>query len=395
MQAPTMPVWAEINLDSLRHNIKAIREIVPAKSMIMAVVKANAYGHGSVESSRVFLENGSDSLAVATLPEAIELRRAGITAPVLILGYTSPEQVESILRWSITPTVYTVEYAEILSSAAERISVTADIHIKIDSGLGRIGFQPNERSLGTISEIKRMSAINIEGVFTHFALADSKDKRYTVKQFNLFENFLDRLTDQGISIPIKHASNSAAIMDFPEYSLDLVRPGCILYGIYPSGDAQREKLKLKPVMVFKTRITHVKTVPPGTGISYGLTYTTKSESIIGSLSVGYADGYSRALSNKAEVWVGGGRSPVVGRVCMDQTMVELTNVQSSVRGTTVTLFGDGLSGEPRVEDVARWMGSIPEEVVSSVSRRVPRIYTREGRVVKVVDYLQRTGYTTS
>lgn len=395
MQATTMPVWAEIKLDSLRHNIDAIREIVPSKSRIMAVVKANAYGHGSVESSRVFLENGADSLAVATLSEAIELRRAGITAPILILGYTSPEQVEAILRWSITPTVYTIEYAESLSDSADRIGVTADIHIKIDSGLGRIGFQPDEPDLDAIGEIKRMPNVNIEGIFTHFALADSKDKRYTVKQFNVFENFLNRLTERGISIPIKHASNSAAIMDLPEYSLDLVRPGCILYGIYPSGDAQREKLELKPVMAFKTRVTHVKTVPPGTGISYGLTYTTKSESLIGSLSVGYADGYSRALSNNAEVWVEGGRVPVVGRICMDQTMVDLTNVQSPVRGSTVTLFGDGQSGEPRVEDVARWMGSIADEVVSSVSRRVPRVYTRKGKVVKVVDYLRGTDYTAS
>lgn len=395
MQAPAMPVWAEINLDSLRHNIEAIREIVPSNSMIMAVVKANAYGHGSVESSMVFLENGADSLAVATLSEAIELRRAGITAPILILGYTSPEQVESILRWSITPTVYTIDYAKSLSGAADRIGVTADIHVKIDSGLGRIGFQPNEASLDAISEIKRMPNINVEGIFTHFALADSKDKRYTVKQFNVFENFLDRLTERGISVPIKHASNSAAIMDQPEYSLDLVRPGCISYGIYPSGDAQREKLELKPAMAFKTRITHVKTVPPGTGISYGLTYTTKNECLIGSLSVGYADGYSRVLSNRAEVWVEGERAPVVGRVCMDQTMVDLTGLQSPVRRSTVTLFGDGQSGEPRVEDVARWMRSIADEVVSGVSRRVPRVYTRKGKTVKVVDYLQGTYSTAS
>jgi len=395
MQAPVMPVWAEINLDSLRHNIEVIRDIVPSKSMIMAVVKANAYGHGAVESSRFFLEYGADSLAVATLSEAIELRRAGITAPILILGYTSPEQVESILRWSITPTVYTIEYAESLSGTAGRIGVTADIHIKIDSGLGRIGFQPDEPSLEVIGEIKRMPNINIEGVFTHFALADSEDKRYTVKQFNVFENFLDRLTERGISISIKHASNSVAIMDLPEYSLDLVRPGCILYGIYPSGVTQREKLKLKPVMTLKTRITHVKTVPPGTGISYGLTYTTKSESLIGSLSVGYADGYSRALSNKAEVWVEGGRVPVVGRICMDQTMVDLTGLLRPIRGSAVTLFGDGLSGEPRVEDIASWMGSIADEVVSGVSRRVPRVYTRKGKVVEIVDYLQGTDYITT
>ncbi len=381
-------------MDSLRHNIDAIREIVPSESKMMAVVKANAYGHGAVESSQVFLENGADSLAVATLSEAIELRRTGITAPILILGYTSPEQVESILRWSVTPTVYTVEVAEILSLAADELGVTADIHIKVDTGLGRIGFQTDEASLAAIGEINRLPNIKIEGIFTHFALADSRDKSYTVKQFNAFKTFLDILTERGISIPIKHASNSAAIIDLPEYSLDMVRPGCILYGVYPSGDAPRDRLVLRPAMAFKTRITHVKTVPPGTGISYGLTYTTGGESIIGSLSVGYADGYSRAMSNKAEVSVGGARAPVIGRVCMDQTMVDLTGLKNPIRGNTVTLFGDGLSGEPGVEDVAGWMGSIPDEVASGIARRVPRVYTRQGKVVKVVDYLQGPDYTT-
>jgi len=394
MQAPAIPVWAEINLDSLRHNIEAIREIVPSESMMMAVVKANAYGHGAVECSRVFIENGADSLAVATLSEAIELRRAGITAPVLILGYTSPEQAGDILRWSVTPTVYTVEYAETLSLAADELEVTSDIHIKVDTGLGRIGFQPIEASLAAIGEINQLPNINIEGIFTHFALADSRDKSYTVKQFNAFKSFLDVLTERGIIIPIKHASNSAAIMDLPEYSLNMVRPGCILYGVYPSGESPRDRLVLKPAMAFKTRITHVKMVPQGTGISYGLTYTTDCERIIGSLSVGYADGYSRALSNKAEVGVGGARAPVIGRVCMDQTMVDLTGLKNPIRGSTVTLFGDGLSGEPGVEDVAGWMRSIPDEVVSGIARRVPRVYTRQGKVVKIVDYLQGPDYTT-
>ncbi|MBT4320788.1 alanine racemase, partial [Candidatus Bathyarchaeota archaeon] len=223
MQAPVMPVWAEINLDSLRHNIEAIRKIVPCESMMVAVVKANAYGHGAVECSKLFLENGADSLAVATLSEAIELRRAGISSPVLILGYTSPGQAGAILRWSVTPTVYTVEVAETLSHAADELGVTTDIHIKVDTGLGRIGFQTDEASLTTISEINRLPNINIEGIFTHFALADSKDKNYTVKQFDSFKTFLKLLSERGISIPIKHASNSAAIMDLPEYGLNMVR----------------------------------------------------------------------------------------------------------------------------------------------------------------------------
>jgi alanine racemase len=366
--------------------MKAIRAFVPSDSKILAVVKANAYGHGSVDCSRFFLENGADMLAVATLSEAIELRVAGITAPILILGYTSPGQAESILRWKITPTVYTVECAKVLNDVAEKIGGTINIHIKLDTGLGRIGFQPNEASIEAITEIKRMPNINIQGIFTHFAVADS-DKAYTMKQFNVFKSFLDGLTERGIDIPIKHVSNSAAIIDFPKFSLDLVRPGCILYGLYPSGNGLRDNPELKPVMTLKTRVTHVKTVPHGTGLSYGLTYTTKNESCIGSLSVGYADGYSRTLSNNAEVWVGGGRAPVVGRVCMDQTMVDLTDVEIPAVGDHVTLFGDGCSGEPTAYDVAEWMGSITDEVVSSISRRVPRVYTEKGKVVKVVNYL--------
>ena len=387
MLLPSMPVWAEINLDSLRHNMMEIRSLVPSRSKIMAVVKANAYGHGSVESSRVLIENGANMLAVATLSEAVELRVAGITAPILILGYTSSEQAESILKWNITSTVYSIQCAEGFNAAAKKVEGIINLHIKIDTGLGRIGFQPDEATVESLYMIKDMPGVNIEGIFTHFALADSEDKSYTRKQFNMFTGFLDRLTERGVNIPLKHTNNSAAIIDLPKFSLDLVRPGCILYGLYPSGGIKRDTVLLKPVMTLKTRVTHVKTVPPGTGVSYGLTYTTKSESCLGSISVGYADGYSRALSNKAEVWVRNNRAPVVGRVCMDQTMIDLTDLYKPAVGDSVVLFGDGCSGEPTASDVANWTGSITDEVVSSVSRRVPRVYLKDGRVVKVVDYL--------
>jgi alanine racemase len=387
MLLPSMPVWSEINLDSLSHNMKAIRSLVPPTSKIMAVVKANAYGHGSVESSRVFLENGADKLAVATLSEAVELRVAGITAPILILGYTSSDQAELILKWKITPTVYSLKCAEGFGAAAEKAERIINIHIKIDTGLGRIGFQPDEASIEALGVIKDIPYINIEGLYTHFALADSEDKSYTQKQFNVFKKFLDRLTERDINIPLKHTNNSAAIIDLPEYSLDMVRPGCILYGLYPSGLTKRDTVLLKPVMTLKTRVTHVKTVPPGTGISYGLTYTTKNESCLGSLSVGYADGYSRALSNKAEVWIRNERAPVVGRVCMDQTIVDITDAQKPAVGDSVVLFGDGRSGEPTAADMANWMRSITDEVVSSISRRVPRVYLNDGGIVKIVNYL--------
>jgi len=242
--------------------------------------------------------------------------------------------------------------------------------------------------LNAIEEIAQLPSLEIEGVFTHFALADAGDKEYTRRQFEEFMRFTGRLEARGIRPPMRHASNSAAIIDLPEYSLDAVRPGCMLYGLYPSDEVDMDRVNLKPSMTLRTRLSNVKTVPPGTGISYGLTYTTGAESVIGSLPVGYSDGYSRALSNRAEVQVKGRRAPVVGRVCMDQCMVDLTGVEDARIGDDVVLFGGSVDGAPTAEDVAEWMGSIVDEVVSTVSRRVPRVFMRGGEVVEVVDYLR-------
>lgn len=388
MQAITRPVWAEIDIDRLVHNIGEVRKVTEPSSRIMAVVKANAYGHGAIQCSKVFLENDADTLAVATLTEAVELRGAGIKAPILILGYTPFEYAEEILKWSVTPTVYTIEEAVGLSKMAEAVGGVAVVHVKIDTGLGRIGFLTGDASLDAIEEIAQLPSLEIEGVFTHFALADTGDKEYTRKQFEDFMGFTDRLETRGIRPSMRHVSNSAAIIDLPEYSLEVVRPGSMLYGLYPSDEVDIHRVDLKPAMTLKTRLSNVKTVPPGTGISYGLTYTTGTESVIGSLPVGYADGYSRALSNRAEVLVKGRRVPVVGRVCMDQCMVDLTGVEGVGIGDNVILFGGGVEDAPTVEDVAGWMGSIYAEAVSIISRRVPRVYLREGEVVEVVDYVR-------
>ena len=388
MLAVTRPVWAEIDIDSLAHNMGEVRRVTEPSSEIMAVVKANAYGHGAVQCSRIFLENGADSLAVATLIEAVELRRAGVEAPILVLGYTPSEHAGEVLKWGAIPTVYTVDGARALSEAAEAVGEMATIHLKIDTGLGRIGFLPDDESLNAIEEIAQLPSLEIEGVFTHFALADAGDKEYTRRQFEEFMRFTGRLEARGIRPPMRHASNSAAIIDLPEYSLDAVRPGCMLYGLYPSDEVDTDRVDLRPSMTLRTRLSNVKTVPPGTGISYGLTYTTGAESVIGSLPVGYSDGYSRALSNRAEVLVKGRRAPVVGRVCMDQCMVDLSGVKGVGIGDDIVLFGGGVEGAPTAEDVAGWMGSIVDEVVSTVSRRVPRVYLRGGEVVEVVDYVR-------
>jgi len=388
MQAATRPVWAEIDINTLAHNMGEVRRVTEPSSEIMAVVKANAYGHGAVQCSRVFLENGADSIAVATLTEAVELRGVGMEAPILVLGYTPAEQAGEVLKWGVTPTVYTVEGARVLSEAAEAVGDMAAIHLKIDTGLGRIGFLTSDTSLDAIEEIAQLPSLEIEGVFTHFAVADAGDKEYTRRQFEEFMGFTGRLEARGICPVVRHVSNSAAIIDLPEYSLDAVRPGCMLYGLYPSDEVDTDRVDLRPSMTLRTRLSNVKTVPPGTGISYGLTYTTGAESVIGSLPVGYSDGYSRALSNRAEVLVTCQRAPVVGRVCMDQCMVDLTGVDGAEIGDDVVLFGGGVAGAPTAEDVAGWMGSIVDEVVSTVSRRVPRVFMRGGEVVEVVDYLR-------
>lgn len=381
------PVWAEIDLDNLTHNIRETKRITRPETIIMAVVKANAYGHGATMVTSTFLENGAERLAVATLTEAMELRRAGFDALILILGYTPGYQSGEVVEYDVNPTVYTYAHAEALSQAATSHGRVAKIHIKLDTGLGRIGFLPTEDSIRDMVKISQLPSLEIEGIFTHFAVAGSRDKRYTRKQFRKYMRTVEELEERGVKIPIKHVSNSAAIIDLPEYNLDMVRPGGMLYGRYPSDEVDKDRVELRPAMTLKARISNVKTVPEGTGISYGLTFTTKRQSRIGSLPLGYADGYSRALSNRAEVGINGRRAPVIGRVCMDQCMVDLTDVEGAKTGDEVVLFGDGSGNTPRVEDVAAWMGSNVGEVFTSLSRRVPRVYVKNGEVVEIRDYL--------
>ena len=387
MMRYTRPVWAEVDLDKLAHNIGEVRRITRPETIIMAVVKADAYGHGAIIASKTFLENGAERLAVASLSEAIELRRAGIDAPVLVLGYTPIYQSEEVVEYDVNPTVYTYRHAEALSKAAIARGKIVRIHIKLDTGLGRIGFLQTENSIKDMVRISKLPSLEIEGIFTHFAVAEIRDKKYTRRQFRRYERTVKELKGRGVVIPIKHVSNSAAVIDLPEYNLDMVRPGCVLYGIYPSDEVKKEKVELRPAMTLKAKISNVKTVPEGTGISYGLTFTTKKSSRIGTLPLGYADGYSRALSNRAEVGINGRRAPVVGRVCMDQCMVDLTDIAGAKIGDEVILFGDGSGNTPRAEDVAKWMGSNVSGVFCSVSRRVPRVYTKNGEVIEIRDYL--------
>lgn len=381
----TRPVWAEINLDNLAHNIREVRKRTNENALVTAVVKANGYGHGSVDISRTFLDNGADRLAVAILTEAIELRKGNITEPILILGYTPPVQYDKLLKYDIIPAIYNYEEAKLLSNKAVELDKEATIHIKLDSGMGRIGFLPTKESVDDIIKISRLPNIYIEGIFTHFAKADETDKSHAKGQFEIYMSMINALEEEGLNIPIKHVSNSAAIIDMPELNLNMVRAGVMIYGFYPS-DEVRKDIELKPAMTLKARISHLKVVPKGTGISYGQIFVTEKESKIATIPIGYADGFTRMLTGKAEVTINGKRAKIVGKICMDQCMIDVTNIEDVKVGDEVVLFGCEPE-HPHADELAAKIGTINYEIVCMVSRRVPRVYVSSGNIVKIKDYL--------
>lgn len=378
------PVWAEINLDNLAHNIKQVRNNTNKDSLIMAVVKANGYGHGAVDIARTFLENGADRLAVAILSEAVELRKADITESILVLGYTPRSQYEKLLEYNLIQTIYNYEDAKILSQKAVEFGKEVTIHIKIDSGMGRIGFLPTAESAESILNISILPNIKIEGIFTHFAKADEVDKSHVMGQFNKYMELVNYLEGKGLNISIKHVSNSAGIIDLPEFNLNMVRAGIMLYGLYPSDEVNKEKIKLKPAMSLKAKISHLKIVPKGTGISYGQIFTTEKESKIGTIPIGYADGFTRLLTGKAEVYINDKRVPIVGKICMDQCMLDLTSVEDVKLGDEVVIFGCE-QDYPHVDELASKIGTINYEIVCMVARRVPRVYISNNKIVSIKD----------
>ena len=356
--------WIEVSLDAITHNIAAMRARMQPNTKLLLSLKANAYGHGAVELAR-FLQGKCDMFGLACLDEALALRRAGITTPLLLLGYTAPEQYPDVVTYDITQTIYTLEQAQALSQAAAMQNKTVRVHIAVDTGMSRLGFADNEQSIGEIAQIFALPNLTIEGLFTHFACADDGDKTSASAQYARFEEFAAKFPD----IPIKHACNSAALIDF-DMHYDLVRVGIALYGLYPSDEVNRANLPLLPTMAWKARVSHVKTVPAGTGISYGHTFVTGRETRVATLPVGYADGYPRALSNTGHVLLNGQPAPILGRVCMDQCMVDVTDLPGVAAGDEVLLVGNGLP----MELLAQWCDTINYEACCRVSERVQRIY---------------------
>lgn len=381
------PAYAEINLDNLIHNIKEIRRLSGTEAQVMAVIKADGYGHGSTKIAQVLLDNGADALAVAVLDEAIELRQAGIKAPTFVLGYTQPERSEEVVKYDLEQSVFSLESAKSLSEAAIAQEKTVLVHIKIDTGMGRVGLQVDHNAVEIIKEIYNLPNLRIKGIFTHFATADEVNKNYTQMQFDKFNWICTKLEEQGIKIEIKHCGNSATIIDLPDMHLNMVRAGIMMYGLAPSEDVLLNKIELKQVMSLKVRITHVKQIEAGQSVSYGRRFIADEKRTIASLPIGYADGYTRLLTGKAEALVKGQRVPVVGSICMDQCMIDVTGVDGVKVGDEVVLFGHQEDGYISIDEIAKKLGTINYEIVCMISRRVPRVYVSNGEIVEVLNYL--------
>lgn len=385
------PTVAEISLDALGRNIGAFRERIAAGTKLLASVKANGYGHGAVEIARRALEAGVDYLGVAFLDEALQLREAGIGAPILVLGYTPPDGLRLAREHGITITVYrndTLDEIELLPEAGPALKV----HVKIDSGMARLGLLPGEDAERFLERVFSIPQAEVEGMFTHFARADEKDKSYTMLQVERFASVVDAVRRMGKSIPIIHSGNSATGIDLPRYAGNMLRLGIGMYGLYPSDEVNAEQVKLEPVLMLKTSIVHVKSLAPGEGIGYGTRYFTQGRETIGTLPVGYADGFSRMLTGKAQVLVRGRKVPVVGTIAMDQCMVRLDDARVEDEpefkpGEEVVLIG--LQGEETItaEDLAAKLGTIPYEVICMLAARVPRVYRSHGEVVSTVNPL--------
>lgn len=380
--------WAEINLDNIAYNVRQIKRRIGKMTEIMAVVKADAYGHGVIETVPTLLENGVSRLAVSMLDEAIQLRELGIKVPILVLSYTDPVRAEEIIRYNITQTVFSHDLPRALSKAAVKMGKEARIHIKIDTGMTRVGFKPGYEAVKDVVQISSLPGIVIEGLFSHFSSADEDDPGYTMMQYERFESIVNELNRIGIIIPVKHISNSAAIMQYPNLDLQMVRPGIILYGLYPSEQLKKTAIDLKPAMELKANVILVKDVEANVPVSYGRTYVTKRKTTIATLPIGYADGYSRLLSNRGRVLINGEYAPVIGNICMDQCMVDVTDIKQPVKtGDEAVLIGSQGGKSITADEIANLTNTINYEVVCLIGKRIPRVYIKNGEVVKVVNYL--------
>ncbi len=386
--------WAQIDLNALEHNFINIKNKISEKTKILCVLKADAYGHGAEFLVKEYERLGADWYGTSNLDEAIQLRKSGAKKPILIFGYTPTNKAELLYKYDISQALFSYEYAQKLCEECKNKKIKIKVHVKIDTGMSRIGFfcqspDGREKSVKEISLIKEnMPELELEGIFTHFSVADdvTNNKDYTLKQFENFKTTINNLEKEGVEIPLKHCCNSGGIISFPEMHMDMVRAGVILYGLYPSEEL-RNKIDLKPIMQLKTVVSQVKTIPENISISYGRNFISQKEMKIASVAIGYADGYSLRFSNNAEMLVCGKRVPVVGRVCMDQLMLDITGVDDIREGSVVTVFGEDGENTISVDELARRIETINYEMVCLIGKRVPRIYVKNGEIIGKKSYI--------
>lgn len=384
-------VHADIDLDAVLFNFEQMNQNIPEKTKIMAVVKTDAYGHGAVPLAELMepLEN-LWGFATATVDEALELRQAGITKPILILGYTFPECYSLIVEHEIRQTVFSYEMAKELSEEAVRQKKKAYVHVKLDTGMGRIGYQNAEDAAKDAAKMKELPMLEMEGVFTHFANADTEQKELTYRQMEKFEKMIRAMEAEGAVFPLKHCANSAGIIESAGEQFNLVRAGIITYGMWPSEEVRKDAVRLKPILSLKSHVVYVKEIEAGTSISYGSTWTADCRRTIATVPVGYGDGYPRSLSNKGYVLIKGCKAPIVGRVCMDQLMVDVTEIPEQIQvGDRVTLIGKDGEQEITAEQLGELSGRFNYELMCDLGNRIPRIYYKDGKIKEIRDYFEK------
>ena len=384
--SPYNRVYATVDLDAVVSNMKSMREALPATTGIMGVVKADGYGHGAVPVARA-MDPYVEGYAVSNIDEGISLRRHGIKKPILILGVTHSQRFEDLLRYDIQPAMFRLKEAKELSELAAEQGKKAKIHLALDTGMSRIGMQPDRESAKEAAQMAALYGIELEGLFTHFARADEADKSFYQTQFERYQEFLSYLKEYGVTIPVRHCSNSAGIVEnLDSNQMDMVRAGICIYGLYPSDEVDRNRVKLTPAMEIKSFITYIKEIAPGTPVSYGSTFVSEHAMRVATIPTGYADGYNRGLSNRGSVLIRGKRAKILGRICMDQFMVDVTDIPEAEEDDEVTLIGKDGEDEITVEEMAACFGGFHYEIICDIGKRVPRVYIQNGRIAGTKDY---------
>lgn len=383
-------VWAEVDLDAIWENMVHMKENIAEKTKILAVIKTDGYGHGGVPIAKMLEQlDFMFGYAAATYEEAHVLREAGVKKPILILGYTFPYCYEELIREEIRPAVYRRDTVEELVAAAAKVGQKAKVHIKVDTGMGRIGITPDEEGLEFVRFLMGHPELEVEGIFTHFAKSDEADKTSANHQLELFQNFIERVqTELGLAIPVKHCSNSAAILEMPQANMDMVRAGITTYGLYPSEEVRKDIVPLRAAMSLYSHIVYCKTIHAGQSVSYGGLFTAQKDTRVATIPVGYGDGYPRSLSGKGYVLIRGKKAPILGRVCMDQFMVDISEIPGVMEGDKVTLLG--VDGTERItaEELGELSGRFNYEFVCDLGKRIPRVYRQHGEITEVRDYFE-------